>query len=380
MRIMFVVTGLAYGGAEIQVSSLSKGLRHRGWDVQVVSLMEPLALKEELNANGVDVQTLGMKRGQADWRSLLRLRRLIREFKPDIVHSHMVHATLLARVTRIIAPLPVLICTAHNTNEGSQWRYVAYRLTDPLCDFMTNVSNVSVEASIKRGAVSPEKIECVPNGVDFSRFDVDAAARGRVRDELGVGEEFLWLAIGRLEAQKDYPNLLHAFVSVTQGHESARLAIVGDGPLRKQLKALADQLGIADKTLWLGLRDDVPQVLQAADAYVMSSECEGLPMVLLEASAAGVPIVATDVGGVREIVRPEAGGMLVAAKDHAALASAMRTVMNLGAEELAFRGAKASAHVQATYSLGAILDRWEEIYAEYTSCIDRQHPKASAFA
>lgn len=374
---MFVVTGLAYGGAEIQVAALSKGLRQRGWDVSVVSLMEPRALTDELRAHGVEIRSLGMKRGQADWRGLVKLRKIVREFRPDIVHSHMVHANLLARVVRVIAPVPGLICTAHNTDEGAQWRYVAYRLTDRLCDHMTNVSAVSVEASIERGAVPAGKIECVPNGVDFSRFRVGEEVRELVREELGVGGDFLWLAVGRLEAQKDYPNLLHAFADVARGCRSTRLAVVGDGPLRGELKALANRLGVAEKISWLGLRDDVPHLLKAADAYVMSSEWEGLPMVLLEASAAGLPIVATDVGGVREIVAPEAGGTLVAARDHTGLADAMRQLMGLSADELSSRGAKASAHARSRYSLDAVLDRWEEMYAEYSTHVDRRHPAAS---
>ena len=361
--ILFVITGLAFGGAEVQVVSLARKLRQRGWSVTVVSLMSPRAFVEELGADGVEVASLGMERGRADWRAVWKLREVVRRHRPQVVHSHMVHANLLARVTRILAPVPALVCTAHNTDEGAQWRYRAYRLTDPLCDFMTNVSEVSVQASIERGAAPAAKIQCIPNGVDLDRFEEDEAVGHGIRRDLGLDDHFLWLAIGRLEPQKDYPNMLRAFASLAERFRHARLAVVGDGPLRDDLATLANRLDIADRVMWLGIREDIPALLQAADAFVLSSKYEGLPMVLLEATASGLPVVATSGGGVAEIVSEDAGGLLVVPENANALRGAMEQVMMLTPAERAEWGRQASERTRARYSLDAVTDRWEGVYS-----------------
>lgn len=366
IRVQFVTTSLMQGGAEGQVFLLATEMKRRGHDVAITTMRDAEAFEDELEGLGIPVHSLGMQRGVADPRGISRLVKLVRTMRPDVVHSHMVHANLLARVARLGAPMPVQISTAHNFTEGARWREIAYRLTDPLCDLTTNVCIRCVEHFVSVGATPRHRIRYVPNGLDLSRFAVHPDARSEKRRELGVPDDvFLWLSIGRLEEQKDYPNLLAAVqhllhMGVARG--DLQVVVAGSGALQDHLEADAAAADLPVR--FLGDRSDVPELMAAADAYVMSSAWEGLPMVLLEAGAASLPAVVTDVGGNREIVVDGAGGAVVPARDASALAEAMRRLMTCGPEQLKRFGRELHDHVEAGFSLPTVVDQWEALYRE----------------
>jgi glycosyltransferase involved in cell wall biosynthesis len=325
--------------------------------------MPPKAYVEDLEAAGIPVFSLSIQRKLPDPRPVLRLARIIRKGRPDIVHSHMVHANLLARIVRPLAPFPVLICSARNIDEGGRLREFLYRLTDPLCDLTTQVSQAGLERYVRVGAVPRHKIRYIPNGVDTERFKPNPEGRLKVRRELGVNG-FVWLAVGRFDPQKDYPNMLQAFARVVRERSDTTLLIAGDGPLRKAMESMALDLGISEYVRFLGIRRDVPQLMNAADAYVMSSSWEGMPNVLLEASATGLPIVATNVGGNREVVLDGITGFLVPPRNPEALAEAVLRMMDLPEEKRREMGKAARKHVEDNFSLDRIVDMWEALYKE----------------
>lgn len=364
MRLLFLITGLAYGGAETQLVRLATRLKARGWEVRVVSLMPPKAYVEELERAGILVASLEIRRKLPDPRPVIRLARLFRAWRPQIVHSHMVHANLFARVVRLLAPVPVLVCTAHNIGEGCRPRELLYWISDPLCDLTTQVSQAGLERYVRVGAVPRHKIRYIPNGVDTGRFRSDPETRQGLREELGLGTAFVWLAVGRFDVQKDYPTMLQAFARVARERREALLLITGDGSLRPAMERLALELGLRDQVKFLGIRRDVPELMNAADAYVMSSAWEGMPMVLLEASATALPIVATDVGGNSEVVIEGESGFLVHPKDPEALAQAMLRLMGLPEEERRRMGEVGRRHVEQNYALDRVVDRWEALYGE----------------
>ncbi|SHE67702.1 Glycosyltransferase involved in cell wall bisynthesis [Desulfofundulus australicus DSM 11792] len=363
-RLLFLTTGLAYGGAETQLVRLATRLRARGWGVRVVSMLPPQAFAEELEAAGIPLATLNMRRGVPDPRALFRLASILRRDRPQVVHSHMVHANLLARLARPLARVPVLVCTAHNINEGGRHREWAYRLTDFFCDLTTQVSQAGLERYVRVGAVPRHKIRFIPNGVDTDHFRPNPEAGARLRHELGLGSAFAWLAVGRIEGAKDYPNMLRAFARVLRERGDTVLLIAGQGSLREEAEQLANQLGLREKVHFLGVRKDVPELMNAADAYVMSSAWEGMPMVLLEAAATGLPIVATDVGGNREVVLDEQSGFLVPPEDLEALARAMLHLMDLSLEERQRMGEFGRRYIEENYSLDRVVDQWEALYME----------------
>jgi len=366
-RILFVITSLAYGGAEIQVKELAIRLRRRGWNVVVVSMCQPEALVAELEDGGVIVESLDMPRGAPDPRGVWKLARLIHKYQVQIVHSHMVHANLLARITRPLAPGRIWICTAHNIDEGGRNRERAYQLTDPLCHLTTQVSIAGMDRYIQVGATPQNKIIYLPNGVDAQQFHPDSKVRTRVRAALQLEERFVWLSIGRLEEAKDYPNLMRAFSLVTKDFPNTKLLIAGQGDMRPMLETLRNELEIDEQVSFLGVRNDVPALMNAADAFVISSAWEGLPMVLLEAAATGLPLVATDVGGVNEIVINGKNGFLRPPYDAPALADAMTTLMALTPAERETMGKASRELVLSTYELEQVVTHWEALYRRLLS-------------
>ena len=153
------------GGAEREVCHLAQEFRRRGWDVAVISMLPLEPPVADLAAAGVRTFSLGMRQGIPDPRALVGVGRLLRRLNPDVLHAHMVHANLLARLSRLVVPTPIVISTIHNENEGSQWRYVAYRLTRRLSTVTTAVSQVALAEATRRGAAPAGSILMVPNGL-----------------------------------------------------------------------------------------------------------------------------------------------------------------------------------------------------------------------
>lgn len=363
-RISFLITGLARGGAENQVVNLATQLKLRGWDVHIVSMVALMEFEAELAEAQITVDCLDMRRKVPDPRGAVRLVRVLRRRSPDVLHCHMVHANLLGRLVRPLAGVPVVICTAHNMNEGGRSRELAYRMTHTLADLTTSISHAAAQRYIEVGAVPEGKIRVVPNGIDTSRFRADSDVRRQSRAQLGLADEFVWLAVGNFCPAKDHANLLTAFAEVLKARSDAQLLLVGEGPLKGQARTMADTLGIGTRVSFLGRRMNVSALMNAADAYVMSSAWEGMPVVLLEASAAELPIVATDVGGNREVVEDEVSGLLVPAHDPRTLADTMMRLMRFSKNELSLMGKHGRANTVHKYDLGQVVDQWETIYEE----------------
>lgn len=365
MRILLLSTSMGMGGADSQLLSAARVMLSRGHDVIIVSLtpLGPMGL--QARGMGIRTESLDMRRGVPDPRGLMRLARLVRAWRPDVLHSHMVHANLLARALRLVAPVPALVSTIHNIYEGGRLRMAAYRLTNGLVDHMTIVSQAAADRFVGDGIVPQRLLSVVPNGVDTEQIrNVPAGAGASLRRSLGVERRFVWLAVGRFEIAKDYPNMLGAFARVRDRQPLAILLLVGRGSLQEQTEALVAELGLGGVVRFLGVRDDVPLVMSAADAYVMSSAWEGMPMVLLEAAAAGLPIVATTVGGNQEVVVDGETGFLVPPSDHEALASAMLRLGGLPETRRRAMGQRGHEHVRSHYGLGRLAEQWEGIYRE----------------
>jgi glycosyltransferase involved in cell wall biosynthesis len=365
MRILFLSTSMGMGGADSQLLSAAREMISRGHDVLIVSMTPLGPMGQEARNTGIPTESLELKRGVPDPRGLTRLARLVRAWKPDVVHSHMVHANLLARALRLVAPVPALVSTIHNIYEGGWLRMAAYRWTNGLVDHMTIVSEAASDHFVAKGIVPQRLLTVIPNGVDPALFrTVPAEARQAFRRSVGLDHEFVWLAVGRFEIAKDYPNMLRAFARLRERHAGAVLLLVGRGSLQAETEAMAGSLGLGGSVKFLGVRSDVPEIMSAADGYVMSSAWEGMPMVLLEAAAAGLPIVATTVGGNREVVLDGKSGYLVPPGDSEALGSAMGRLMELPEDERGAMGEQGRERIRTHYGLSRVVDRWEAVYRE----------------
>lgn len=355
MRIEYVTTGLRVGGAEKVVFDLASGMKARGHDVSVTSLLQPEAYAESLKQQGIDVRSLGIDRERKDVArlasALLAYRRAVAQRKPEIIHSHMVHANLFARAAVAFQTAPRLICTIHNTYEGGRLRDLCYALTNWASDLDTTISEAATRRFVSDG-VLPRRTATVYSGVE-----VPSRSRPPVVAEDG---HFRWIAVGRLETQKDYPTLLRAMARL----RDASLTIAGDGSLRQPLEAMARHLGVEDRVVFLGTRTDIPEQFANHDGYVLSSSWEGFGLALAEAMASGLPVVATRSGGPSEIVGEDgACGLVVAPGDEAALAEAMEAVARQGPGARFEMGNRGRDRIARLFSRDGMLDRWEAIYA-----------------
>ena len=361
-RLLLLSTSLGRGGAERQIVDLTTRFRQRGWAVAVVTMTPPSDHVPELEAVGATVVSLDMQRARPTPGAFLRYVRFVRKWRPDVIHSHMVHANLLARAGRIFSWSVPVVCTAHNVNEGARWREIAYRLTDRAASRTTAVSSVISERYERIGAVGRGRIITVPNGIDLADEVVTPETREATRRELGGPAGFVWICVGRLVPEKGHAMLVEAFDEVRRSHPDIRLAIVGYGVEEAHVAQVVAERGLGDVVYQLGERHDVAALLASSDAFVMASHWEGLPMVLLEAAAQALPIVSTDVGGNRDIARADLGAILCE-PTVASLAGAMREMLDKTAEERARIGAALQANVRSGFDLERVADRWEEIYA-----------------
>ena len=369
IKVVYVITALNVGGAEMMLYRMLGTLDRKSFDVTVISLMDkgPVGkmIEDDLQ---IPVQSIGMKRGRDALRAVFSLGRMIKACKPQVVHTHMVHANLLTRVVRLFYRFPILICTIHNIEEkgsrkSARWRVLTYRLTDFLCDYTSQVSRAGLEKYIANKAVSKEKIAFVPNGIDLSHFVVETAKTEKLRKELGLEGKYVFLAVGSLTAQKDYFNMLEAFFELNKKHPDTVLIVVGGGPLEEDLLRRTQDLNLDHVVFFLGFRNDIPVLMNMADAYIMSSAWEGLPIVLLEAAACRLPIIATDVGGNREIVINQKNGFLVPSKNPQTLARAMIELKKMPKDAQRKMGNMGYNHVNVNYAIEKITHKWEDIYA-----------------
>lgn len=361
MRILLLTTGLRLGGAEQQVAALARRFAELGHAVMVMSLTAACEV-----ALPADVAIVSLDMARTPWamaRALMQARRCIRQWRPDVIHSHMVHANLFARLLVASGGMPPLVCTAHSAHEGGKARMLAYRWTDRWAALNTHVSAEGMQAMIARGAVPAGRIIVMPNGIDTERFRPDPAWRGAARAALGIGpEQRLVLQVGRLVPEKNQVLLLDAFARVanTPRFSDAQLRIAGDGPLRADLEQRIATLGLGRRARLLGARADVPWLLNAADLFALSSDIEGMPLALGEALACGCPVVATDAAGVRDVVGDF--GAVVPRGDIDALANAMTQALASGRGDAASEVAR-HRHIDARIGLDAIGTQWLDCYA-----------------
>lgn len=348
------------GGAEKVVTGLADALAEKGHDV-LLAYLTGTALVLPVSP-AVGIIDLGVNSVKDMIAAHFKLRKILIAFKPDVVHSHLVHANILVRLQRLHTPIPRLITTAHNVNEEGRLRMLAYRLTDRLADISTNVSDEAVAAFIEQKAVKLGRMITVHNGISINDFSFSSSARLEIRQQFGIADDCkLILAVGRLNEQKDYPNLLHALQQINTRTANFKTYIAGDGPLKPELMEMARKLGLADRVEFLGVRRDVAKLMSASDVFVLSSAWEGFPLVIGEAMACECTVVATDCGGVKEFVGTN--GYLVESREPTALAAALTTALAQSFVESRALGQAARHRIQNLYSLDTAVEKWLKLYA-----------------
>jgi glycosyltransferase involved in cell wall biosynthesis len=358
-------TDLSPNGAETQLCRLARSLKARGLDVGVISMRPPAGLVTELQAAGIEVETLNMSPGSLNATAPGRLFSILRRWRPSVLTTFNYHANIAGRLVGPAAGVPVVVTSIRTPQFGSRLREIALRLTDGMSSITCTNSKLVGDALVTRGVLQRERLRFIPNAVDVSSFSVNPHTRAGVRGHLGVPpDRFLWLAVGRLETPKNYPMLLRSIARLKAQDPRFTLHIAGRGPLQSMLEKNARDYGVEKQVRFLGYRRDVAELLAAADGLVLSSSWEGLPNVVMEALASGTPVVATEVGGVRELVTDGESGYIVPVEDEAGLASAMAKLMAAPRPERARMGQKGRRHIEQTYGVERVTAAWLTLYRE----------------
>ena len=364
MEIVHVVENLDRGGLERTVVDLIASQRDAGHECRVICLFKLGLLARELLASGVRVDACG-KRPGLDLRALRRARALIRQSPDAVIHTHNAMAHYYAVLASLGLPVKCRINTRHGmggrTRSGRQeW---LYRQSLRGTDYAVAVCEAARQRFAADGMHPRRALLSVPNGIRLERFrPADDVARQLLVAELGLptGSRIIG-TVGRLQPVKDHALLLRAFAKVRVQVPEAALVIVGDGPLRAALEAQAEQAGLSDAVRFMGDRHDVPRLLTGMEVFALTSTSEGYSVALLEACASSLPIVATDVGGNREIVRHGINGRLVPSGDTAAIATALIALLR-GGEQAAAMGRAGYAWAQAEASFRTMAERYHGLY------------------
>lgn len=364
LRVTHLVENLERGGLERVVIDLARTQAAAGHDVQVVCLFEEGLLAAELKQAGIAVHACG-KRAGADRRALGRIRARLASQRTQVLHTHNPAPHYYGAVAALLERTERLVNTRHGMGNApfTIRREVLFRLALAGTDAVALVCRRAEGNFVRHRIVPRRKATVVPNGI---RTDAFAPPSARSRElalrTLGLDPAGFHVGIvGRLNPVKDHATLLRAMVPLTAAVPAARLVVIGGGALQASLEALGASLGIASHVRFLGDRDDVAALLPALDAFALSSISEGYSISLLEASAAGLPIVATDVGGNGEIVQDGLTGRLVPARDPEALGRALAELAT-DPRKRSDWGSAARAWALAEASIGTMASRYERLY------------------
>jgi len=362
---LHLITELDTGGAQKALARLLAHLDRTRFTPHVACLYNSdKAVAQEIRALGVPVTDLGMT-AKWRWDAFWRLYRLLRRERPTILHSWMFHANVPGRVIGRLAGVPIIITSRRNVEIGGEMRERLLRWTAGLDDKVIAVCELARRAQIERTHAAPQNVVTVHNGLDVAEFGtLNPEARATTREAFGIPPTApLVGSVGRLHPQKDFATLLKAMVCVRDRLPDAHLLLVGDGDLKPELVSQARSLELAQTVTFAGHRTDIPEILSAVDLLVLPSLWEGLPNALLEAMAAGLPVVATAVGGTPEVVVDGVTGFLVPPRDPQALADAiLRLLRN---PELRQRmGEAGRARVAAHFSIEQMVHKTEALYEQ----------------
>jgi len=362
-RILHLITRLPVGGAEKVLVDVVRKLNPERYESLVCCIQAKGELATELEKAGVRVLCLDRMRSKRfDWNAVRDLARLLRSERIALVHSHLYHANLYGRIAAFFSGVPA-IATVHNVYARRKFhRKLLNRLLSRASARVIAVSEDIRDDLVKHDGIDRKKVSVVHNGIDVRRLDTELT-REQARARLGVLEDELLIGcVGRLEEQKGHRFLLEACAALKSIPGSRlRLLLVGDGRLRQDLEHRAVALGVAASVSFLGTRHDVPEILRALDIYVMPSLWEGLSIAMLEAMAAGIAVVISDVSGVSQALGNNEHGIRVPPGNAAALADAIRSLAGQPGRRRLL-GLSARQRVQAEFSIDAMMAQLTSIY------------------
>jgi glycosyltransferase involved in cell wall biosynthesis len=360
-----LVHGLSVGGAEILAAGLARHFRD-AFRFLFVCLDELGPLGQQLRAEGFPVWLLRRQPG-VDWRCSWRLARLLRRERVDLLHVHQYTPFFYAMTARVLCRRPPVLFTEHGRwypDYPRRKRIVANRLLLERRDRVVGVGQAVRQALIHNEGFASDRVQVIYNGIDMGSFVCGGAPSATVRSELGVGAgQLLLLQVARLDPLKDHATAIRTLGHVVRQGVNAHLVLVGEGPERSRIQEVVQQQQLEERVRFLGLRRDIPRLLSAADLFLLTSVSEGIPLTLIEALAVGLPVVATRVGGVQEVIEDGKTGLLAPRGDDVALA---KHVLRLAGDPALSRqmAELGPERARALFSDCQMHDRYSRLYRE----------------
>jgi glycosyltransferase involved in cell wall biosynthesis len=358
VQVLHLITELNTGGAQKALARLLSHLDRQRFVASVACLYNgDEVVAREIRSMGIPVTDLCMS-AKYRWDAFWRLYHLLRRERPTILHTWMFHTNIPGRVLGRLTGVPIVINSERTMGQEDDWRYALNRFTHPLADRITCVSQQVADFVVQRVGLPPEKTVVIPNGVQLEKFhDLPTTEEARSALHLPCDEPLIG-TVTRLDQVKRVDVLLKACARMERAHT----VIVGDGPERARLEAVAHRLGLAARVHFVGQQLDVRPWLAALDVFVLSSDWEGMSNALLEAMAARLPVVATAVGGTPEVVVDGITGLLVPPSDPAVLAKATSRLLS----DLDLRSAMRQAgraRVERHFSIAETVRCTEDLYS-----------------
>ena len=365
LTVCHLLLTLNMGGAEVLAARLARKLSHKHRFV-FICLDEQGAIGEQLSREGFPVHVVGRRPG-VDLRCAQRLGQVIRRAGVDLIHCHQYAPFFYGSLSRLGFDRTPVIFTEHGRNQPDypkRRRILANRFLLRRSDRVVGVGRAVCQALVQNEGIPEERVELVYNGIDLNGFCPSELERVAVRTELRLAaKDFVMILVARLHWLKDHATALKALAHAVKDNSNMKLVLVGDGPEAEKISALVSQLGLQPFVRSLGWRSDVGRLCGAADLVLLTSISEGIPLTLIEGMNVSLPVLATDVGGVGEVVEDGRTGFLVPAGDDHALAEKMLLL----AENEPLRrqmGERGRQRASTMFSESRMLDEYSTIYNE----------------
>lgn len=350
-KIIYVIPTLGFGGAERLVLDLLKNINREKYDLRMVAMVRGGGMEPMYRETGVPLKIF-YKKGKLGLNVFFKLKKYFNDEKPDIVHTNLFGADIWAGLAAWFANVPHIVKTEHNLNfEEGMFKKLVKRMTTFIFDKMVAISPAVVEYMTQVERMPKVKIKIIYNGIDISRFPK--------KEHRNYSEPPQLINVSRLEKQKGHSNLIMALEKIK--NIDWRMNFVGDGSLRIKLENQVREAGLSERVKFLGNREDVPKLLQDSDIFIFTPIWEGLGLAALEAGAVGLPIVASDVDGIKNIFEDNETAQLVEPNNPEALAKVISWAIE-HQDKAQYMGQLANKMVQEKFSIERMAEDYEYLY------------------